>query len=80
MAEIEAKLAEAVQKADAALASKSMLDAKLEWRTFERTCARREWCIAWDRLLVKIDAVDQQADIMDDLAVSNTMAVALSVV
>ena len=64
-------------KTDEALKAETLLDSKLEWRKYERECPRREWSTAWDRLLVKIDSVDQQADAMEDPAVSNTMAVVL---
>ena len=53
----------------------NLLNADMEWRVFEKSCDRKVWATAWDRVLVKVDAVDQQAELMGDPSVANTMTV-----
>ena len=54
---VKTNLPKARPKIDAAIKIKTRLDSKLEWRTFERTCPRIGWSIAWGRFFVKIDVV-----------------------
>ena len=54
IARVKTNLPKARPKIDAAIKIKTRLDSKLEWRTFERTCPRIGWSIAWGRFFVKL--------------------------
>ena len=54
IARVKTNLPKARPKIDAAIKIKTRLDSKLEWRTFECTCPRIGWSIAWGRFFVKL--------------------------
>lgn len=62
---------EFVNRLDDIQFNEAALDTKFPWRKFERDCEKTKWSVAWDRILVKKEALDEVTEQMQDAAVSN---------